>query len=119
MAPSPVGLRDRLHRFRALLAFPASADVRIASVRADVRAVAVAVDELLAVTVDEQQTLRDISASLRRLESAVSRQDDRLEKLEDGWQQVRGMVTLAKYTLSLLGLGGLATIIVVLGQAAR
>ena len=43
----------------------------------------------------------------------------RLDMIEQFMDQAKGALTLAKFVLSFVGLGGLATFLVVLGQSSR
>jgi len=59
----------------------------------------------------ENEQLSNIAATVRRIESAQSRTDDRLDKLERFADRAEGAITLAKFTLSILGIGGVAAIV--------
>ena len=64
-------------------------------------------------------TTDEIVATLNRIERKQDAQGDRLDKLERFADRTEGALTLVKFVASFLGLGGVATILVVLAQSAK
>lgn len=64
-------------------------------------------------TADELNDLRSIAASVRRIESRQDADSQRLDKLERFADRAEGALTLVKFVMSFLGLGGVAAFIVV------
>jgi Flp pilus assembly protein TadB len=64
-------------------------------------------------TADELNDLRNIAASVRRIESRQDADSQRLDKLERFADRAEGALTLVKFVMSFLGLGGVAAFIVV------
>lgn len=67
---------------------------------------------------DPPSDLANIAASVKRIEETTTRQGDdmrrfadRLDKLERFADKAEGALTIAKFTLSLLGIGGIAAIV--------
>ena len=67
-------------------------------------------------TTDEMIDIRAMAESLRRIERKVDEQAARTDRLEKFADQAQGALTLAKFTLSLLGIGGVALVIAALSQ---
>lgn len=67
-------------------------------------------------TADELNDLRSIAESVRRIERKVDDQGVRVDRLEKFADRAEGAITLAKFTLSFLGLGGIAAVIAVLSR---
>lgn len=64
-------------------------------------------------TADELNDLRSIAASVHRIESRQDADSQRLDKLERFADRAEGALTLVKFVMSFLGLGGVAAFIVV------
>lgn len=64
-------------------------------------------------TADQLNDLRNIAASVRRIESRQDADSQRLDKLERFADRAEGALTLVKFVMSFLGLGGVAAFIVV------
>jgi hypothetical protein len=74
-------------------------------------------------TIDEQIDIRAMAEGMRRIERKVDDvqrkvddqavRTDRLEKFAD---RAEGALTLARFTLSLLGIGGIALVVAALAQ---
>jgi len=64
-------------------------------------------------TADELNDLRSIAASVRRIETRQDADSQRLDKLERFADRAEGALTLVKFVMSFLGLGGVAAFIVV------
>ena len=62
----------------------------------------------------EELDFRDLSRAVARIEAGMEKQNKRLDDIEDTLSSVRGMATLGRFILSFLGLGGLATFVVLL-----
>ena len=67
-------------------------------------------------TADELNDLRNIAATVRRIEARQDADSQRLDKLERFADRAEGAITLAKFVLSFLGLGGVAVIITVVSR---
>lgn len=67
-------------------------------------------------TGDELQDLRNISATVRRIEARQDVDSQRLDKLERFADRAEGAITLAKFVLSFLGLGGVAAVVAVVAR---
>jgi len=59
----------------------------------------------------ENEQLSSIAAAVRRIEDKQSKQDDRLDKLERFADRAEGAITLARWTFSFLGIGGVGLLI--------
>ena len=59
----------------------------------------------------ENEQLSSISAAVRRIETKQTKQDERLVKLERFADRAEGAITLSKFVLSILGIGGVAAIV--------
>lgn len=62
-------------------------------------------------TADEMVDLRSIAATVKRIEETQRADTIRLDKLERFADRAEGALTISKYALSLLGVGGIALII--------
>lgn len=69
-------------------------------------------------TADELNDLRNIAATVRRIEAKQDADSQRLDKLERFADRAEGAITLAKFTLSLLGIGGIGIIIAAVSRGA-
>ena len=69
-------------------------------------------------TADELNDLRNIAATVRRIEAKQDADSQRLDKLEHFADRAEGAITLAKFTLSLLGIGGIGIIIAAVSRGA-
>lgn len=67
-------------------------------------------------TIDESNDLRNISATVRRIEARQDVDSQRLDKLERFADRAEGAITLAKFVLSFLGLGGVAAVVAVVAR---
>lgn len=67
-------------------------------------------------TGDEQIDIRAMADSLRRIERKVDEQAVRTDRLEKFADRAEGALTLARFTLSLLGIGGVALVVAALAQ---
>ena len=68
-------------------------------------------------TEQDLQDLHSIARAVHRLEQAVVRQDAQLERLERFADRAEGAMTVIKLGVSLLGVGGIATIIAVFARS--
>lgn len=69
-------------------------------------------------TSDELTDLRNIASAVQRIERRQETADARLDKLERFADRAEGAITLAKFTLSLLGIGGIGIIIAAVSRGA-
>ena len=69
-------------------------------------------------TVDELTTLASIAAAVRRIEDKQRMDSDRLDRLERFADRAEGAITLAKFTLSILGIGGVGIIIAAISRGS-
>ena len=67
-------------------------------------------------TGDEQIDIRAMAESLHRIERKVDEQAARTDRLEKFADRAEGALTLARFTLSLLGIGGIALVVAALAQ---
>lgn len=67
-------------------------------------------------TSDELTDIRAIADAVRRIERKVDEQAARTDKLERFADRAEGALTLARFTLSLLGIGGIALVVAALAQ---
>lgn len=67
-------------------------------------------------TADEPTDIRSIADAVRRIERKVDDQAARTDRLEKFADRAEGALTLARFTLSVLGIGGIALIVAALSQ---
>ena len=65
----------------------------------------------MAMTVDELDTLAGIASAVRRIESTLAKQDERLLTLEKSATRIDGALTFGKWLLGFVGLGGVTLIV--------
>ena len=65
---------------------------------------------------DELTDIRTIARAVARIETKVDAQGARVDKLERFADRAEGALTLARFTLSILGIGGIALIVAALSQ---
>ena len=67
-------------------------------------------------TVDELTDLRSIAAAVHRIEEKQQQDSVRLDRLEKFADRADGALTLGKFALSLVGIGGVAALLAALAQ---
>lgn len=87
----------------------------VARLRAEADRIRAALEDPGLTTV-ERHELQD---GLARIEKRLERVEDRLLKLEESTNQMRGAAALAKVALGLVGFNTIAILVVVIGNAAR